>query len=106
MNPTISQKASICPATILPWLPFHPGWPVHFISPVTSDPSLILVWRTEPRRKLVVGGDFLGEGSEVAWEVKMIQRRTLWGSWAQKPSCVPHLFDYRKQASFSLHDRP
>ena len=27
---------------------------------------------------------------------KLIPSRTLWNSWAQKPFCVPHLFDYRK----------
>ena len=26
----------------------------------------------------------------------LILSRTLWGSWAQQPSCVPHFFDYRK----------
>ena len=35
-----------------------------------------------------------------------ILSRTLWGSWAQKPFCVFHFFDYRKQASFSIHEFP
>ena len=32
--------------------------------------------------------------------------RDLWGSWAQKPLCVPPFLILRNLASFSLHDIP
>ena len=38
--------------------------------------------------------------------MKLIPSGTLWGSWAQKSFCAPPFLDYRKQASFGLHDLP
>lgn len=51
MNPTtISQNASFCLVAILPQFPQHAAWPICFISPVNSGSSVMIAWRTEPRK--------------------------------------------------------
>ena len=38
------------------------------------------------------------------WQKMVIPSRTLWGSWAQKPFCVPHFLITGNRLFFSLHD--